>query len=120
LRICILLFFVLLFLCPLSHLLGQLYCKRHLWGAAEGELKQARDILEDNAEFISCNSCKLTLEISFHVQARDLSWNLFEKDVPKHSTCNLSNALGMYQSAMEKLNDICLEFSPGSSGKLNV
>jgi hypothetical protein len=62
----------------------------------------------------------LTVEISFHVQARDLSWNLFEKDVHKHSTCNLSNALGMYQSAMEKLNDTCLEFSPGSGGKLNT
>ncbi|XP_047080035.1 separase-like [Lolium rigidum] len=101
--------------------LGQLYRKRQLWDAAEGELKDARKLLADNDEFISCKSCKLTLEISVDEQYGDLFWNLFEKDFQKRSTCNLSNALGMYQSAMKKLNDTCSEFSAGSTNdKLNT
>jgi separase len=105
----------------LFHLLGQLYRKRQLWDAAEGELKDARKLLADNDEFISCKSCKLTLEISVDEQYGDPFWNLFEKDFQKRSTCNLSNALGMYQSAMEKLNDTCSEFSAGSTNdKLNT
>ncbi|XP_037451889.1 separase-like isoform X2 [Triticum dicoccoides] len=100
--------------------LGQLYCKRQLWDAAEGELKHARDLLKENCEFISCETCRLTQEISVDVQAGDLFWNQFDKDLQKHSTCNLSRALGMYRSAMEKLNDTSLEFSAGSCCKLNT
>ena len=104
----------------LSHVLGQLYHKRQLWDAAEGELKHARDLLAENDEFISCKTCKLTLQISVDVQAGDLFWNLFEKDLQKQSTGNLSSALGMYQSAMEKLNNSGLDFSAGSCDKLNT
>ncbi|XP_044951659.1 separase [Hordeum vulgare subsp. vulgare] len=100
--------------------LGQLYCKRQLWDAAEGELKHARDLLKENGEFISCKTCWLTMEISVDMQAGDMFWNLFEKDLQKQSTCNLSSALGMYRSAMEKLNDTSFEFSAVSCGKLNT
>jgi separase len=51
------------------------------------------------------------------VQAGDLFWNLFEKDLQKQSTDNLSSALGMYQSAVEKLNN---SGSAGSCDKLNT
>jgi separase len=60
----------------------------------------------------------LTLQISVDVQAGDLFWNLFEKDLQKQSTGNLSSALGMYQSAVEKLSNSGLDFSAGSCDKL--
>jgi separase len=94
----------------LFYVLGKLYHKRQLWDAAETELKHPKDLVK-NDEFISGKTCKLTLEISVDVQAGDLFWGLFEKDLQKQSTCNLSSALGMYQSAMEKLNNTGLEFS---------
>ncbi|XP_014756517.1 separase isoform X2 [Brachypodium distachyon] len=100
--------------------LGQLYRKRQLWDAAESEIKRARDFLVENDKFITCKLCKLTLETSIDVQAGDLFWNLFEKDFQKQSTCNLSSALGMYQSAMEKLNNTGLEFLAGSYDKNNT
>ncbi|CAM0943846.1 unnamed protein product [Alopecurus aequalis] len=103
-----------------TSVLGQLYCKRQLWDDAESELKHAKKLLAENDEFISCKTCKLTLEISVDVQDGDLLWNLFEKDSQKQSTCNLSSALGMYQSAMEKLNSKSLEFSAGSCDKLDT
>uniref|UniRef100_A0ACD5YX29 Uncharacterized protein n=1 Tax=Avena sativa TaxID=4498 RepID=A0ACD5YX29_AVESA len=103
-----------------TSVLGQLYCKRQLWDAADGELKHARKLLADNTEFISCKTCKSTLEISVDVQAGDLFWNLYEKDLQKQSTCNLSSALGMYKSSMEKLNNTGFEFSAGSCDKLNT
>lgn len=103
-----------------TSVLGQLYRKRQLWDAAEGELKLAKKLLEENDEFISCKTCKLTLEISVEVQDGDLFWDLYEKNLQKQSTCNLSSALGMYQSAMEKLNNTGLEFSAGSCDKLNT
>nr|XP_051189058.1 separase-like [Lolium perenne] len=101
-----------------TSVLGKLYHKRQLWDAAEGELKHAKDLLAENAEFISCKTCKLTLQISVDVQAGDLFWNLFEKDLQKQSTGNLSSALGMYQSAVEKLSNSGLDFSAGSCDKL--
>ncbi|XP_047043753.1 separase-like [Lolium rigidum] len=100
-----------------TSVLGKLYHKRQLWDAAEGELKHAKDLLAENDEFISCKTCKLTLQISVDVQAGDLFWNLFEKDLQKQSTDNLSSALGMYQSAVEKLNN---SGSAGSCDKLNT
>ncbi|KAM0841060.1 hypothetical protein ACQ4PT_059254 [Festuca glaucescens] len=100
-----------------TSVLGKLYHKRQLWDAAEGELKHAKDLLAGNDEFISCKTCKLTLQISVDVQAGDLFWNLFEKDSQKQSTDNLSSALGMYQSAVEKLNN---SGSAGSCDKLNT
>lgn len=103
-----------------TSVLGQIYHKRQLWDAAEGELKHAKDLLAENDEFISCKTCKLTLPISVDVQAGDLSWNLFEKDLQKQSTGNLSSALGMYQSAVEKLNNSGLDFSAGSCDKVNT
>ncbi|EMS65712.1 Separin [Triticum urartu] len=103
-----------------TSVLGQIYHKRLLWDAAEGELKHAKDLLAENDEFISCKTCKLTLQISVDVQAGDLSWNLFEKDLQKQSTGNLSSALGMYQSAVEKLNNSGLDFSAGSCDKVNT
>lgn len=108
----------------LSHVtglcLGQLYRKRQQWDAAESELKCARDLLAENDTFISCKLCKLTLDISVDVQAGDLFWSLFEKDSQKQSPSNLSNALGMYQFAMEKLNSTGLEFPVGSYDKLET
>ncbi|KAM0870742.1 hypothetical protein ACQ4PT_039815 [Festuca glaucescens] len=101
-----------------TSVLGKLYHKRQLWDAAEGELKHAKDLLAENDEFISCKTCKLTLQISVDVQAGDLFWNLFEKDLQKQSTGNLSSALGMYQSAVEKLSNSGLDFSAGSCDKL--
>ncbi|KAK1697147.1 hypothetical protein QYE76_013844 [Lolium multiflorum] len=100
-----------------TSVLGKLYHKRQLWDAAEGELKHAKDLLAENDEFISCKTCKLTLQISVDVQAGDLFWNLFEQDLQKQSTDNLSSALGMYQSAVEKLNN---SGSAGSCDKLNA
>ncbi|KAL6912053.1 hypothetical protein ACP4OV_000858 [Aristida adscensionis] len=91
-------------------LLGQLCRKRQLWDEAEIELKYARDLLAENEEYISCKLCRLTLEVSVDMQVGDLFWSLFEKDFQKHSTCNLSSALGMYQSAMEKFNSSGMDF----------
>ncbi|TVU28695.1 hypothetical protein EJB05_20225, partial [Eragrostis curvula] len=96
-----------------TSLLGQLYRKRHLWDDAERELKYARDIVENEAA-MSCKPCKLTLEISVDMQVGDLFWSLFEKDFQKQSAANMSSALGMYQSALEKLNSSRLEFLAGS------
>ncbi|XP_062221862.1 separase [Phragmites australis] len=93
-----------------TSLLGQLYRKRELWDEAESELKHARDLLAENDAFISCKLCRLTLEVSVDMQVGDLFWSLFEKDFQKQSTGNLSSALGMYQSAMEKFNSTELEF----------
>ncbi|KAG8072566.1 hypothetical protein GUJ93_ZPchr0006g41913 [Zizania palustris] len=100
--------------------LGQIYRKRQQWDAAESELKYARDLLAENITSISCKLCKLTLEISVDAQDGDLLWSLFEKDFQKQSPDNLSNALVMYQSAMEKLNSARLEFPIGSYDKLKT
>uniref|UniRef100_A0A0E0K5Q9 Separase-like TPR repeats region domain-containing protein n=1 Tax=Oryza punctata TaxID=4537 RepID=A0A0E0K5Q9_ORYPU len=100
--------------------LGQIYRKRQQWDAAESELKYAKDLLAQNATFISCKLCKLTLDISLDVQAGDLFWSLYEKDFQKQSPDNLSNALGMYQSALDKLNRTKLEFPVDSYDKLKT
>ncbi|KAF0931269.1 hypothetical protein E2562_002616 [Oryza meyeriana var. granulata] len=100
--------------------LGQIYRKRQQWYAAESELKCARDLLSQNVTFISCKLCKLTLDISVDMQAGDLFWSLFEKDFQKQSSGNLSNALGMYQSAMDKLKTTKVEFAFGSYDKLKT
>ncbi|EEC74078.1 hypothetical protein OsI_09098 [Oryza sativa Indica Group] len=100
--------------------LGQIYRKRQQWDTAEGELKYARDLLAQNATFISCKLCKLTLDISLDVQAGDLFWSLYEKDFQKQSAGNLSNALGMYQSALDKLNGTKLESPVDSYDKLKT
>uniref|UniRef100_J3LHH6 separase n=1 Tax=Oryza brachyantha TaxID=4533 RepID=J3LHH6_ORYBR len=97
--------------------LGQIYHKRQQWDSAESELKCARDLLAQNAAFVSCKLCKLTLDISVDVQTGDLFWSLFEKDFQKQSPGNLPNALGMYQSAMDKLKSTKLELPVGSYDK---
>ena len=104
----------------LPDFLGQIYRKRQQWDTAEGELKYARDLLAQNATFISCKLCKLTLDISLDVQAGDLFWSLYEKDFQKQSAGNLSNALGMYQSALDKLNGTKLESPVDSYDKLKT
>lgn len=70
-----------------------------------------------NDAIISCKICKLTLGISVDVQVGDLSWSLFEKNFQKQSTADLSNALGMYRCAIEKLNSADLEYFNGSNGR---
>lgn len=92
---------------------GQLYCKRQLWDEAESELNYARDLVKNDAT-ISCKLCSLTLGISVDMQVGDLSWSLFEKKIHKQITAGLSNALGMYQSAIDKLNSTNLEYCNGS------
>jgi separase len=49
------------------------------------------------------------------MQVGDLSWSLFEKIFQKQSTADLSNALGMYRCAIEKLNSTDLEYFNGSN-----
>ncbi|XP_072953682.1 separase isoform X1 [Typha angustifolia] len=85
-------------------LLGELYCKKQSWDIAENELKCARKLLEENDMIISCKHCKLTLEVTIDMQIGDLSRNLFEKGFQTESTNSLSQALGMYRSALKKLN----------------
>ncbi|KAL6633464.1 hypothetical protein ACP70R_026135 [Stipagrostis hirtigluma subsp. patula] len=97
-----------------TSLLGQLCRKRQLWDEAERELKYARDLLAENDKYISCKLCRLTLDISVDMQVGDLFLSLFEKDFQKHSTCNLSSALGMYQSGMEKFNSTGMDFLAGA------
>ena len=48
------------------------------------------------------------------MQVGDLSWSLFGKKIQKQMTADLSNALGMYQSAIDKLNSTDLEYCNGS------
>ncbi|KAG0532378.1 hypothetical protein BDA96_04G103300 [Sorghum bicolor] len=93
--------------------LGQLYCKRQLWDEAESELNYARDLVKNDAT-ISCKLCSLTFGISVDMQVGDLSWSLFGEKVQKHMTADFSNALGMYQSAIDKLNSTDLEYCNGS------
>jgi separase len=94
---------------------GQLYRKRQLWDEAKSEFNLARDLLVKNDAIISCKICKLTLGISVDMQVGDLSWSLFEKNFQKQSTADLSNALGMYRCAIEKLNSTDLEYFNGSN-----
>ena len=51
------------------------------------------------------------------MQVGDLSWSLFEKRFQKQSTADLSNALGMYRCAIEKLNSTDLEYFNGSNDR---
>ncbi|GJM86989.1 hypothetical protein PR202_ga02898 [Eleusine coracana subsp. coracana] len=103
-----------------TSLLGQLYRKRQLWEEAEGELKYGRDLLAKYNAVISCRLCKLTLDISIDMQVGDLFWSLFKKDFQKQPTTNLSSALVIYQSAMEKLNSSGLQFLAGSNESLKT
>jgi len=50
----------------------------------------------------------------------DLFWSRFEKDFQKLSTVNLPMALGMYRSAIEKLNSTDVELFTGSFGTLKT
>ncbi|CAL5019775.1 unnamed protein product [Urochloa decumbens] len=112
-----------------TSLLGQLYSKRQLWNEADSELKIARDLLEHDVT-VSCKLCKLTLEISVDMKVGDLFWSRFEKDFQKEffsqtdfqeqSTENFSRALGIYQSAIEKLNSTNMEFLTGSFDSLKT
>ncbi|CAL4967209.1 unnamed protein product [Urochloa decumbens] len=112
-----------------TSLLGQLYSKRQLWNEADSELKIARDLLEHDVT-VSCKLCKLTLEISVDMKVGDLFWSRFEKDFQKEffsqtdfqeqSTENFSRALGIYQSAIEKLNSTNMEFLTGSFDSLKA
>lgn len=69
---------------------------------------------------ISCKLCKLTLDISVDMKDGDLFWSLFENDFQKQSTANLSSALDMYRSAMEKLKSADMEFLTGSFESLKT
>jgi separase len=75
---------------------GQLYCKQQLWDKTDSELKYARNYLAENDAFISCKLCSLTLDISLDMKDGDFQEQL---------TGNLSSALCMYQSAIEKLDN---------------
>ncbi|PUZ77833.1 hypothetical protein GQ55_1G405300 [Panicum hallii var. hallii] len=103
-----------------TSLLGQLYSKRQLWDEADSELKNAQDLLLEHDAIVSCKLCKLTLEVSVDMKVGDLFWSRFENDFQKLSTVNLPMALGMYRSALEKLNSTDMEFLTGSFDSLKT
>ncbi|KAF8730257.1 hypothetical protein HU200_017239 [Digitaria exilis] len=103
-----------------TSLLGQLCSRRQLWDEAKSELKNARDLLVEHDAIISCKLCKLTLDISVDMKDGDLFWSIFENDFQKQSTANLSSALDIYRSAMEKLKSADMEFLTGSFESLKT
>jgi separase len=118
-------FVVFLFICPFGFTFlgicsGQLYSKRQLWDEADSELKNAQDLLLEHDAIVSCKLCKLTLEVSVDMKVGDLFWSRFENDFQKLSTVNLPMALGMYRSALEKLNSTDMEFLTGSFDSLKT
>lgn len=73
-----------------------MYCKQQLWDKTDCELKYARGYLAENDAIISCKLCSLTLEISLDMK---------DGDFQEQCTGNLSSALCMHQSAIEKLDN---------------
>ncbi|CAL9041755.1 unnamed protein product [Musa banksii] len=84
-------------------LLGQLYRRKHQWDLAENELKSAKKLLVEYDNIISCTRCKMVFEVTIDMQVGDLYRSLFDKGTQIKSTGSLSDALGLYRSALEKL-----------------
>lgn len=70
---------------------------------AESELNTAKQILVDSGATISCKRCKLIWEVTVDMQIGNLSRSrLHSKE--GHPSKNSSQFLGLYESALEKLN----------------
>lgn len=86
-----------------NFLSGQLYRRKHQWDLAENELKSAKKLLVEYDNIISCTRCKMVFEVTIDMQVGDLYRSLFDKGTQIKSTGSLSDALGLYRSALEKL-----------------
>lgn len=70
---------------------------------AANEINYAKKLLVDYDHMISCDRCKMSFEVMIDMQAGDLSRNIFSKRMQTKCAGSLPDALGLYRSALGKL-----------------
>ncbi|KAJ4768331.1 hypothetical protein LUZ62_078706 [Rhynchospora pubera] len=91
--------------------LGQLYRNWQLWDMADSELRCAQKLLQDSKPALSCKNCKLFLETTVNLQLGDLLHSRFKNSSQNQSLNTLEDALCVYQSAYDKLDNNEIDFS---------
>ncbi|KAM0953179.1 putative separase [Dioscorea sansibarensis] len=85
-------------------LLGKIYLKRELPNLAESEINSAKQILADCKMGAVCTHCKLILDVSLDMRFGDLKRVLSNKNGQMQPGQSEPPALGVYTSALDKLN----------------
>ncbi|KAH7656747.1 Peptidase C50 separase protein [Dioscorea alata] len=85
-------------------LLGKLYLKRELPNLAESELNSAKQIVGDCNMGTVCTHCKLILDVSLDMRFGDLKRVLSNKNGQMQPGQSEPPSLGVYTSALDKLN----------------
>lgn len=86
---------------------------------AESELRSAQKLLLESKPELSCENCKIFLETTVNLQLGDLLHSRFRNSSQNRSLHTLEDAVCMYQSALDNLDQHELEFSKMEEAETN-